>query len=348
MSGGLWTTSVGSFPKPPWLLKARSDHAAGRISDEELDELAKKATRDWMRFQEEIGVDILVDGEQYRGDMATFFAEELDGFEIGGLVRSYGNRYYRKPIAVDEVRRTHPMTVEWWQYAQSLTDKPVKGMLTGPYTIADWSFDEHYGTRRDFVLDLARAIHEEAMDLAGAGAKFIQVDEPAASARMDELPLVAEAMAVVTDGLEAHVISHMCYGDFMRAYPTMLDIPVDQLDLEMTNSDFDLLQRFRDVPFPKSIGLGVVDVHSHRIESEDEVVRGIKLALEVLPPDRVYVDPDCGLKTRTVEEAEEKMRTIVSAVRRVRREMGIGDDPPPAGPTPGRTAGAEVALAGAR
>jgi 5-methyltetrahydropteroyltriglutamate--homocysteine methyltransferase len=140
----------------------------------------------------------------------------------------------------------------------------------------------------------------------------------------------------------------MCYGDFMRAYPTMLDIPVDQLDLEMTNSDFDLLQRFRDVPFPKAIGLGVVDVHSHRIEAEDEVVRGIKLALEVLPADRVYVDPDCGLKTRTVEEAEEKMRTIVSAVRRVRREMGIGDDPPPSGPTPGRTAGAEVALAGAR
>jgi len=348
MSGGLWTTSVGSFPKPPWLLKARADHAAGRITDEELDDLARKATRDWMRFQEEIGVDILVDGEQYRGDMATFFAEEMDGFEIGGLVRSYGNRYYRKPIAVDAVRRTHPMTVEWWQYAQSLTDKPVKGMLTGPYTIADWSFDEHYGTRRDFVLDLARAIHEEAMDLAAAGAKFIQVDEPAASARMDELPLVAEAMAVVTDGLDAHVISHMCYGDFMRAYPTMLDIPVDQLDLEMTNSDFDLLQRFRDVPFPKAIGLGVVDVHSHRIEAEDEVVRGIKMALEVLPPDRVYVDPDCGLKTRTVEEAEEKMRTIVSAVRRVRREMGIGDDPPPFGPTPGRTAGAEVALAGAR
>jgi 5-methyltetrahydropteroyltriglutamate--homocysteine methyltransferase len=165
---------------------------------------------------------------------------------------------------------------------------------------------------------------------------------------MDELPLVAEAMSIVTDGLDAHVISHMCYGDFMRAYPTMLDIPVDQLDLEMTNSDFDLLERFRDVPFTKAIGLGVVDVHSHRLEAEDEVVRGIKLALEVLPPERVFVDPDCGLKTRTVEEAEAKMRTIVAAVRRVRREMGIGDDPPPLGRTPGRTAGASAALAAAR
>jgi 5-methyltetrahydropteroyltriglutamate--homocysteine methyltransferase len=348
MSGGLWTTSVGSFPKSPELLKARANHAAGRMSDEDLHALEKRATEAWIRFQEEIGVDILVDGEQYRGDMATYFAEEMDGFEIGGLVRSYGNRYYRKPIAVGDVRRTHPITVEWWRYAQSLTDKPVKGMLTGPYTIADWSFDEHYGTRRDFVLDLARAIHDEAMDLAAAGAKFIQVDEPAASARMDELPLVAEAMAIVTDGLDAHVVSHMCYGDFMRAYPTMLDIPVDQLDLEMTNSDFDLLQRFREVPFTKAIGLGVSDVHSHRVETEDEVVRGIKLALEVLPPERIFIDPDCGLKTRTVEEAEEKMRTIVGAVRRVRRELGIGDDPPPPGPTPGRTQGAEAALAAVR
>jgi len=343
MSNGLWTTSVGSFPKPPELLKARTDHAAGRLGDDELHALERQATEDWIRFQEEIGVDILVDGEMYRGDMATFFAEEMDGFEIGGLVRSYGNRYYRKPIATGAVRRSHPMTVEAWKYAQSLTKRPVKGMLTGPYTIADWSFDEHYGSRRDFVLDLARAIHDEAMDLAAAGARFIQIDEPAASARMEELPLVAEAMGIVTEGLEAHAITHICYGDFMRAYPTMLDIPVDQIDLEMTNSDYDLLERFRDVPFTKAIGLGVVDVHSHRIEAVDEVVRGIKLALEVLPPERIFVDPDCGLKTRTVEEAEQKMRTIVEGVRRVRDEMGIGDELPEGGPTEGRRAGAPAA-----
>jgi 5-methyltetrahydropteroyltriglutamate--homocysteine methyltransferase len=336
MTSGLWTTSVGSFPKPPELIKARNDHAAGRLGDEQLRALERQSTEHWIRFQEEIGVDLLVDGEQYRGDMATYFAEEMDGFEIGGLVRSYGNRYYRKPIAVEGVRRTHPITVEAWRFAQSLTKKPVKGMLTGPYTIADWSFDEHYGSRRDFVLDLARAIHDEAMDLAAAGAKFVQVDEPAASARMEELPLVAEAMAIVTDGLPAYAITHICYGDFMRAYPTMLDIPVDQIDLEMTNSDFDLLQRFREVPFTKDIGLGVVDVHSHRLEAVDEVVRGIKLALEVLPPERVFVDPDCGLKTRTVEEAEAKMRAIVEGSRRVREELGIGDELPEGRPTPNR------------
>jgi 5-methyltetrahydropteroyltriglutamate--homocysteine methyltransferase len=215
-------------------------------------------------------------------------------------------------------------------------------MLTGPYTIADWSFDEQYGSRRDLVLDLARAIHDEAMDLAAAGARYIQIDEPAASARIDELPLVAEAMGIVTEGLQAHAITHICYGDFMRAYPSMLDIPVDQIDLEMTNSDFDLLQRFREVPFTKAIGLGVVDVHSHRVESVDEVVRGIRLALEVLPPERIFVDPDCGLKTRTVEESQAKMRVIVEAVRRVRAELGIGDELPPDGPTPGRHQGAPV------
>jgi 5-methyltetrahydropteroyltriglutamate--homocysteine methyltransferase len=345
MSNGLWTTSVGSFPKPPELIKARNDHAAGRLGDDDLEELERKATEDWIRFQEEIGVDLLVDGEQYRGDMATYFAEEMDGFEIGGLVRSYGNRYYRKPIAVGAVRRSHPMTVEAWKYAQSLTKKPVKGMLTGPYTIADWSFDEHYGSRRDFVLDLARAIHDEAMDLASAGAKFIQVDEPAASARMEELPLVAEAMGIVTDGLPAYAITHICYGDFMRAYPTMLEIPVDQIDLEMTNSDFDLLSRFKNTPFTKDIGLGVVDVHSHRLEAVDEVVRGIKLALEVLPPERVFVDPDCGLKTRTVEEARAKMKAIVEGSRRVREELGIGDALPEGRPTPGRNKKAATPVA---
>jgi 5-methyltetrahydropteroyltriglutamate--homocysteine methyltransferase len=348
VSNGLWTTSVGSFPKPPELLKARSDHAAGRIPDEELERLEKEATERWIRFQESIGVDILVDGEQYRGDMATYFAENMTGFEIGGLVRSYGNRYYRKPIAVADVRRTRPITVEMWRFAQSLTDRPVKGMLTGPYTIADWSFDEHYESRRDLVLDLARAIHDEAMDLAAAGARFVQIDEPAASTRMDELPLVAEAMGIVTDGLPAYAITHICYGDFEHAYPGMLDIPVDQIDLATANAEYELLERFREVPFPKAIGLGVVDVHSHRVEAVDEVVRGIKLALEVLPPERIFVSPDCGLKTRTLEEAEAKMRTIVEGVRRVRDETDIGDELPPAEPTSWRTIGAPAAAGAAR
>jgi 5-methyltetrahydropteroyltriglutamate--homocysteine methyltransferase len=318
---GLWTTSVGSLPKPDYIIKARSRFARGEISREELKELELKATKEWIEFQDSIGTDVVVDGEQYRGDMVAFFAEEMPGLEIGGLVRSYGNRYYRKPIATASVGRDKPITVEWWEYAQSLTDKPVKGMLTGPYTICDWSFNEHYSTRRDFVLDLARAIRDEALDLERAGARFIQIDEPAASTRMDELDLVIESMAIVTEPLSAHTITHICYGDFHRAYPKMLDIPVDQIDLEFANSDYSLLDEFSADPFTKYVGLGISDVHTHAIEPVDELAEGIRRSLKYIPADRMFVDPDCGLKTRTVEEAKEKLTNIQKAVDTVRREL---------------------------
>jgi 5-methyltetrahydropteroyltriglutamate--homocysteine methyltransferase len=318
---GLWTTSVGSLPKPDYIVAARARYARGEIEREELRRLELEATKEWIEFQDSIGTDLVVDGEQYRGDMVAFFAEEMPGLEIGGLVRSYGNRYYRKPIAVGPVGRDHPITVEWWRYAQSLTDAPVKGMLTGPYTICDWSFNEYYPTRRDFVLDLARAIRDEALDLEAAGCRYIQIDEPAASTRMDELELVIEAMRIVTEPLRAHTITHICYGDFHRAYPKMLEIPVDQIDLEFANSDYSLLEQFDRAPFTKHIGLGVVDVHNHRIEPVEEIVEGIRRALKHLDPARVFVDPDCGLKTRTVEEAKAKLANIRAAVDIVKAEL---------------------------
>lgn len=318
---GLWTTSVGSFPKPPYILEARGKYARGEISRDDLLELERKATKEWIEFQDGVGTDVVVDGEMYRGDMVAFFAEELPGLEIGGLVRSYGNRYYRKPIATGPVGRDKPITVDWWEYAQSLTTKPVKGMLTGPYTICDWSFNEHYPTRRDYVLDLAKVIRDEALDLEKAGAKFIQIDEPAASTRMDELDLVIEAMAIVTEPLTAHTITHICYGDFHHAYPKMLDIPVDQIDLEFANSDYSLLEDFARAPFTKYIGLGVVDVHTHAQEPVEDIVAGIRRSLEFIPPERMFVDPDCGLKTRTVDEAKTKLSHIKDAVEEVKRNL---------------------------
>ena len=318
---GLWTTSVGSMPKPDYILSARSKYARKEISRDELKELEKKATREWIEFQESVDTDLIVDGEMYRGDMVAFFAEELPGLEIGGLVRSYGNRFYRKPIATGPIGRERPVTVEWWEYSQSLTDKPVKGMLTGPYTICDWSFNEYYDSRRDFVLDLAKVIRDEALDLERAGAKYIQIDEPAASTRMDELDLVIEAMQIVTEPLSAHTITHICYGDFHHAYPKMLDIPVDQIDLEFANSEYGLLEDFSDHAFTKFIGLGISDVHTHEIEPVDEMVQGIRQTLKHIPPERIFVDPDCGLKTRTVEEAKEKLSNIKKAVDVVRAEL---------------------------
>ena len=318
---GLWTTSVGSFPKPDYVQKARGQFARKEIEREELTELERKATKEWIEFQDSIGTDVVVDGEMYRGDMVAYFAEELPGLEIGGLVRSYGNRYYRKPIATGPIGRDHAVTVEWWKYAQSLTKAPVKGMLTGPYTICDWSFNEHYATRRDMVLDLAKVIRDEALDLEKAGARYIQIDEPAASTRMDELDLVIESMAIVTEPLSAHTITHICYGDFHNAYPKMLDIPVDQIDLEFANSDYSLLEEFSDNPFTKYVGLGISDVHTHELEPVETLVDGIRRALKHIPPERIFVDPDCGLKTRTVDEAKAKLTSIKKAVDIVRQEL---------------------------
>ena len=323
MSRGLWTTTVGSFPKPPHLEKARNQFARGEITADQLRALERDATIEVIRSQEEIGLDILVDGELYRGDMTTYFAELMQGFQISNPVRSYGNRYYRKPVATGPVRRTKSWTVDWWKFAQSQTKKPIKGMLTGPYTMMDWSFNEHYPSREALAMDLAEAIREEAMALAEAGAQFIQVDEPAISVRPEELKLAVKALGRAVEGVKAKTITHICYGDFDVIYPALLDLPVDMIDLEMANSRYDLLDRFRQHRFTKEIGYGVLDVHSHRIETKEEIKEGIRRGLEILKPEQMYIDPDCGLKTRTVEEAKEKLAVMVAAVREVREERGI-------------------------
>src|SRR3989338_2735005 len=316
------TTTVGSFPNPDYLTKARFQFSKGHIKKQELEELEKKATREWIQFQEEVGIDIFVDGEMYRGDMVTYFAENFKGFEISGLVRSYGNRYYRKPVAVSGIERLNPVTVEWFQFAQGLTKKPVKGMLTGPYTIMDWSFDEFYPSRRDFCLRLAEVVHEEAKDLEDAGAQYIQIDEPAVSVRPEELDLAIEAMGIVTSGLKAYTLTHICYGNFPKIYPKMLKIPVNQIDLELSNNEFDLLDLFRKAPFTSDIGLGVLDVHSHRTETKEEVKRRIEKAIKIIGEKKIYVSPDCGLKTREIEEAKAKLRVMVEATKEMREELG--------------------------
>ena len=319
----LLTTSVGSFPKPPYLAKARVQFAKGDISREQLKELEQQATRETIKLQEEIGLDILVHGEMERGDMTTYFAENWEGFKISSPVRSYGNRYYRKPVVVGKIKRPSPTTVEAFKYAQSLTKKPVKGMLTGPYTMCDWSFNEYYADREALILAFAEVIHDEVADLEKVGAKYVQIDEPAISTRPEELDLAIKAMSIVTRGIKAKTISHICYGDFKFIYPKILKLPVDQLDLEFANNDFIHLDIFKNPKFTKEIAAGVVDVHSHQVESVDEVKQNIKRILQVFDPQQVYIDPDCGLKTRTWEEAKAKLQVIVSAVREVKQELGL-------------------------
>ena len=322
---GLLTTAVGSYPKPDYILRARAQVARGKMEPAELNELEMQATAHWMKLQDDMDLDIVVDGEMYRGDMATYFSETMEGFTISGLVRSYGNRYYRKPIAVGPVGRRGPMTVDWWKYAQGLTSRPVKGMLTGPYTMADWSFNEHYPTFEALVLDMARAIHEEVVDLEKAGAKYIQIDEPAVSTRPEEMELASRALGIVAKGVGVTTITHICYGDFDAVYDQLVGLPVDMLDLEMANRGYELLEVFRRRPLPqdKLLSMGVSDVHTHMVESVEEIKAGIMKGLEILPPERLYIDPDCGLKTRLEDEAVAKLRNIVQAVREVKQEQGI-------------------------
>jgi 5-methyltetrahydropteroyltriglutamate--homocysteine methyltransferase len=312
------TTSVGSFPKPDYLAKARTEFGKGKITAEELRELERKATKFWIETQEKLGVDVLVDGEMYRGDMVAYFSERLPGFTQGGLVRSYGNRYYHKPIITGAVEWPGPLTVDWWKYAQSLTKKPVKGMLTGAYTIMDWSFNEHYADRRATAMALAGVIRKEVEALIEAGSKIIQIDEPALSVRPEELPIAIEAMEATTKDLRAYFITHACYGAFDQIYPGLLDLAVDNFDLEMANNDLGLLEIFRRQRFTKDISFGVVDVHTHKMEEEDAVRRRVEQALTILEKGQIWVDPDCGLKTRTVDEAIEKLRLCVTAAESFR------------------------------
>ena len=320
----LLTTSVGSLPKPDYLMQARTQARRGEVSPARLRELEERATREWIKIQEDLGIDIIVDGEQYRGDMVAYFAEHLSGFKTSELVRSYGNRYYRKPIITGKVGRPKAVTVEWWKFAQKLTNRPVKGMLTGPYTIMDWSFNEYYPSRRATTLALAQVVREEVKDLERAGAQYIQIDEPAISTRPEEMDLAIEALGIVTKGIRAKTLTHICYGDFKTIGPKLSKLPVDQIDLEFANRNFELLEFFRGRRFQKEIGLGVVDVHSHRIESKDEVVANIRKSLAVFSPKQIYVDPDCGLKTRSVQEAIDKLRVVAEATQEVREQMSNG------------------------
>lgn len=315
-------TAVGSYGKPQALTKARARFAKGDITRDELRAAEEEATSMWMGFQNEIGVDVPVDGEMYRGDMVAYFAEEMDGFETGGFVRAYGNRFYRKPIITSEIRWRGPITVDWWRFAQSMTGKPVKGMFTGGYTTMDWSFNEHYRNRKAVALALAKEFRHEVAALIEAGCTIIQIDEPAVSVRADEIDIAIEAMQVTTDGFDAYFITHALeYGYPETVFPDVLRLNVDNFDMEFANSDFAFLSDLKGFGFDKDLSIGLVDSHTHVIEPVDEIEQRLRRAIDILPVDTIWPDPDCGLKTRTVEETMDKMRNIAIATKRVRADL---------------------------
>jgi 5-methyltetrahydropteroyltriglutamate--homocysteine methyltransferase len=322
----LRTSTVGSFPKPKSLVRARRLFAEGEIDAAALEEAGDAATREVLALQESLGLDLLVDGEMDRGDMTTFFAERVSGMEVSGLVRSYGNRYYRKPVIRGDVRRDGPMTVERFRFASGIAKRPVKAILTGPYTLMDWSFDEHYPSREAAAMALAEVVREEVLDLAKAGAAEIQIDEPAVSARPDEIALAAKALDRVTSAVrgKARTWAHVCYGEFGPVLEAMLRLPVDGLLLELANSGYDTIEAIgRLLPRDKILGAGVVDSHSHEVEPVAVVRARIERVLEAVPPERVFLNPDCGLKTRTLEEARGKLEAMVAAAREVSAARGL-------------------------
>ncbi len=319
------TTVVGSYPKLPEAKKALKARRAGEISEEEFRRLVEQAIRGVVEDYLWAGVDIISDGEQSREDMVVYFSEILEGYKPGEWVKIFDNVYFRKPIIVGEVKWTGPMTVDDWRTATKYAQgRPVKGILTGPYTMMEWSFDLHYGDRREVIMELAKVLRREIEALVEAGAKYIQIDEPALSTRPypEEAEMLKEALEYMVKGIEAKTIVHICFGRIEKILPYILDYPVDQFDLEFKNSDFRLLPYLKEYGYDKELGYGVIDVHTTQVETVEEVKKAIDdlMKLGILPPEKIYIDPDCGLKRLPRQVAKAKLRNMVEAARIAREE----------------------------
>lgn len=324
------TTTIGSFPQTPAIRKDRAAMVKGEITPEQYRERMRAEIAEVIALQEKLGLDVLVHGEPERNDMVQYFAEQLDGFAATaqGWVQSYGTRCVRPPILYGDVARRHPMTVEWIEYAQSLTDKPVKGMLTGPVTILAWSFVRDDQPLADSARQVALAIRDETVDLQAAGIRIIQVDEPALR---ELLPLRAEqksayldwavaafrlATSGVSDATQIH--THLCYSEFGEVIDAIAALDADVTSIEAARSHMEVLDDLNAAGFALGIGPGVYDIHSPRVPSVEEIEGSLRAALKAVPAERLWVNPDCGLKTRgpvEVEAALRNMRVAADAVR---------------------------------
>lgn len=324
------TTTIGSFPQTPEVRKARASHAKGELSYVDYEGFLKKETEAAIRWQEEIGLDVLVHGEFERNDMVQYFGEQLSGFAFTkhAWVQSYGSRYVRPPIIFGDVSRPNPMTVRWWQYAQSLTDKPVKGMLTGPVTILNWSFVRDDIPRAETCRQIALAIRDEVVDLEKAGAKMIQIDE---AALREGLPLRKSDWKIYLDwavecfrlcstgvGDETQIHTHMCYSEFNDIIDAIAAMDADVISIETSRSKMELLDAFKTYKYPNEIGPGVYDIHSPRVPEVGEMTSLLALARKRLSDSQLWVNPDCGLKTRKWEEVRPALVNMVAAAQEAR------------------------------
>ena len=324
------TTTIGSFPQTADVRNARAAHMKGAMSDAQYETFLKDETARAVRWQEEIGLDVLVHGEFERNDMVQYFGEQLSGFVFTkhGWVQSYGSRYVRPPILFGDVCRPRPMTVDWWRYSQSLTKKPMKAMLTGPVTILNWSFVRDDIPRSDVCRQVALAIRDEVIDLEAAGATMIQIDE---AALREGLPLRRSewksyldwavdafrvSSSVVADETQIH--THMCYSEFNDIIDAIAAMDADVISIETSRSKMELLEAFKGYKYPNDIGPGVYDIHSPRVPETAEMKNLILLARKRLSDSQLWINPDCGLKTRRWEEVRPALVNMVAAARELR------------------------------
>ncbi len=325
------TTTIGSFPQSQEVRKYRADWKNNRITDAAYKDFLKNEIARWIKIQEDIGLDVLVHGEFERNDMVEFFGEKLQGFLVTkyGWVQSYGSRAVKPPVIYGDVKWTEPLTVKETLYAQSLTDKPVKGMLTGPVTILNWSFERVDLPREEVQDQIALAINEEVLALENEGIQIIQVDEPALR---EGLPLRSEyhadyldkavrsfklSTSSVADVTQIH--THMCYSQFGQIIHAIYDLDADVISIETSRSHGDLIQDFEDITYDLGIGLGVYDIHSPRIPTEAEITEAINRALQEIDRSLFWVNPDCGLKTRKEDEVKEALSVLVNSVDKLRK-----------------------------
>ena len=325
----LLTTVVGSYPKPKWLNRAKElaeddDRAFNEDNlGEALDDAARLITDEHARA----GIDVVADGEMRRNEMVEYFADRIEGYEFNGPVKVWGHNYFDKPSVAGEVSYGEPWLVDEFEFTTGVTDRPVKVPITGPYTLASWSFNEHYDSEAELAYELADLVNEEINALVSAGARYIQIDEPALATTPDDHAIVGECLEHIAEGVpeDVRLGLHVCYGDYSRIYPEILDMPVHEYDLELANDGYEQLDVFKEPQFDKDLALGVVDVHTAEVESVEEIKQNITKGFEVVPPERLTVSPDCGLKLLPRDAAYRKMENMVQAAREVESELDAGE-----------------------
>jgi len=325
----LLTSIVGSYPKPKWLNRVSdlAEDPDSKFTEEHLHEAHDDACRVIIDEHERTGLDTVSDGEMRRNEMVEFFADRIEGYEFNGPVKVWGHNYFDKPSVVDDVEYAESWLVDEFEFTHAAASKPVKVPITGPYTLASWSFNEAYEDDAELSYALADLVNEEIEALVEAGARYIQIDEPALATTPDDYAIVGECLDRIVANIpdEVRIGLHVCYGDYSRIYPELLEYPIDEFDVELCNGDYEQIDVFTDPEFTTDLALGVVDVHTTDVESVEEIKENIKQGFKVVPPENLTVSPDCGVKLLPREVARQKIENMVTATREIEAELDAGE-----------------------